>query len=91
MRQKRASASSDTEVALRAMLSAAQQRGSDVAQEPRRLPGEPNPEGNGDAGAHVAREAWMTQSGAGTGDVGIGRALSAMFDWWARRTTRRGR
>ncbi len=56
--------------------------------QPKRLPGEPDPEGNGEAAAHVAREAGMTQSGWGTGDFGIGRALSAMFGWWDRRKTR---
>lgn len=51
-----------------------------MAQQPERLPGEPNPEGTGDAAAHVAREAWMTQSGGGTGSLGIGRTLSASFN-----------
>lgn len=73
------------------MLTAVHQRGSDMTQQPKRLPGEPNPEGNRDAAAHAAREAWMTQSGGGTGDFGIGRAVSAMFDWWGRRRARRGR
>ena len=73
------------------MLPAVQQRGNDVAQQPKRLPGEHNPEGNSDAASHVARDSWMTQSGSGTGDFGIGRALSAMFDWWGRRKSRRGR
>ena len=62
-----------------------------MAQQPKRLPGEPNPEGNGDAAAHVTREAWMTQSGGGTGSFGIGRALSALFDWRNRRSARKGR
>jgi hypothetical protein len=39
-----------------------------------------NPRGDADAPMYVAREGQMA-NGLGSGGLGIGRAVSAMFDW----------
>jgi hypothetical protein len=55
-----------------------------VAQQPKRLPGERNPEPRSDEADHIARASWMTQ-GAGHGDHGIAGGIAAFFAWRRRR------
>jgi hypothetical protein len=49
-------------------------------RQPKRLPGEPNPEGKPDGPAHVARESYM-----GGNAYGIARGIMAIVDWRKRR------
>jgi hypothetical protein len=49
-------------------------------QQPKRLPGEPNPTPQGDAPMHVARESRM-----GGHDYGIARGIIALVSWLKRR------
>ena len=61
-------------------------------QEPKRLPGESNPEPRADAPNHVARQSWMnTNHGLGDGDLGIARAIAALFAWRTRRKAQKVR
>jgi hypothetical protein len=51
-------------------------------QQPKRLPGEPNPEPKADAPMHVARQSWMnTGHGYGDGAPGFARAVAALVAW----------
>jgi hypothetical protein len=61
-----------------------------MAQQPKRIPGDRNPQPDGDAPMHVAREGWMA-NGHGTGDYGIARGIMAVLDWRKRRKARKAR
>ena len=49
-------------------------------RQPKRIPGERNPEGKGDAPMHVVRESYM-----GGNDYGIARGIIALVNWRKRR------
>jgi hypothetical protein len=64
-----------------------------VAKQPKRLPGEPNPEAQpleledfvrGSGVAHGTGSYWMA-NGNRNGDFGIARGISALIDWRKRR------
>ena len=61
-----------------------------MAQQPKRIPGERNPQPDREASMHVAREGEMANRN-GIGDFGIGSAITALLDWRDRRKARKAR
>lgn len=59
-----------------------------MAQQPKRIPGERNPQPGGDAPMHVVRDSWMGSSGR---DYGIARGIIALLDWRKLRKARKRR
>lgn len=61
-----------------------------MVQQPKRIPGERNPQPRADEPMHVARQSWMS-NGHGDGGYGIVAAIVAVLDWRKRRKVRKNR
>jgi hypothetical protein len=68
-------------------------------KQPKRLPGEPNPEASSDGPDRIVLQAQMTggmgstpmAGGTGKGDLGIVRGIFALVDWLKRRKASKSR
>ena len=70
-----------------------------MAKQPKRLPGEPNPDARSDGPERIVQQAQMTggmgsrpmAGGTGKGDLGITRGIFALVDWHKRRKAGKSR
>jgi hypothetical protein len=70
-----------------------------MANERKRLPGEPNPEARSDGPDRVVQQAQLTggmgsrpmSGGTGNGDLGIVRGILALVDWYKQRKASKSR